>query len=221
MLCVIAAPVSATLKRMRQKTKLSKNERNAQLFEVSQGVSKTFENAQELFQEAALLRSHGALSRALFLHQISMEECGKIEILGATAVSLLAGFETDLKRASTVVTKHKAKNYANAYLLPRTKEEKEAAESGDWKRALGAFKQHQATFHLYSNTAKNASLYVDCARGRFTAPKEAITEEMVAALADLNREFLALAQPKVRMLARWQTDTDEGKRPTNRVLETA
>jgi AbiV family abortive infection protein len=131
-----------------------------------------------------------------------MEECGKIEILGATAVSLIAGYETDLKRIAGVVTKHKAKNYANAYLLPLTEEEEAARESGDWERALRAFKQHQANFHLYSNAAKNSSLYVDYTDHTFTAPKETITEAMVEALAELNREFLALAETKVSMLAR-------------------
>src|SRR5919109_3401262 len=182
-----------------QKTNLSKNDLDAQISELSQGVFKAFENAQDLFQEAALLRAHGALSRALFLHQISLEECGKIEILGAAAVSLLAGHDTDLKRVTSVVTKHKAKNYANAYFLRLTGEEKAAKESGDWERALRAFKQQQANFHLQSNTMKNASLYVDFTDGRFTAPKETVTDEMVKELAAVNREFLALAEPKVRM----------------------
>lgn len=207
--------------RTRQKTNLSKSDRDAQLWELSQGISKAFENAQELFQEAALLHSRGALSRALFLHQISLEECGKIEILGATAVSLLGGYETDLERVTSVVTKHKAKNYANAYLLPLTEEEKAATESGDWKRALRAFEEHQANFHLYSNKAKNASLYVDFTDRRFTTPKETITEEMVKGLAELNREFLVLAEPKVSMLARWLTDTDEVRKMVEWFLQRA
>jgi hypothetical protein len=44
------------------------------------GAQKTFENAELLFQEASLLRGAGFLSRALFLHQISLEECAKIRI---------------------------------------------------------------------------------------------------------------------------------------------
>ena len=202
-------------------TKPSKRDVKAELSEVSRGVSKAFENAQDLFREAVLLRTHGALSRALFLHQISMEECGKIEILGATAVSLIAGHETDLKRIAGVVTKHKAKNFANAYLLPLTEEEEAATEAGDWERALHAFKQHQANFHFYSNAAKNASLYVDFTDHVFIAPKETTTEEMVEVLANLNREFLELAEPKVRMLARWLTNTDEVRNMVQWFLERA
>ena len=183
-----------------------------ELAEVSRGISKAFENARELSREAALLRSHGALSRSLFLHQISMEECGKIEILGATAVSLIADHETELSKVAAALTRHKAKNRANAYLLPLTDEEEAAAETGDWERALRSFSERQADFHAHSNTAKNASLYVDFSEHRFTAPAEVITEDMVEALAILNYQFLELAEPKVRMVARWTTDRDETRK---------
>ncbi|WP_371113488.1 AbiV family abortive infection protein [Nitrosospira multiformis] len=48
-----------------------------------EGAKKTYRNVEELFQEASILHDHRALNRALFLHQISLEECGKIEMLGA------------------------------------------------------------------------------------------------------------------------------------------
>lgn len=204
-----------------KKLNITKSECDAHLSELSRGVSKAFENAQELFCEAVLLCSHGALSRALFLHQISMEECGKIEILGATAVSLLAGYDTNLKKVMSTIAKHQAKNHANAYLLPMTEEEKDASRSGDWKRALDAFKQHQSSFHLHSNTAKNASLYVDVSNSRFVSPKEVITQEMVAEYAERNRHFLALSETKVRMLARWLTDTDEVRKMVTWFLKRA
>lgn len=191
------------------------------LSEVSRGISKAFANAQDLFQEANLLRSHGALSRSLFLHQISMEECGKIDILGATAVSLIAGRESDLSNAAVLVTRHKAKNAANAYFLPLTEEEEDAAETGEWERASRSFKEHQAGFHLYCNTAKNASLYVDFTEHRFVAPKEAITEEMVESLASLNSQFLERAEPHVRMLSRWLIDRDETRKTVVWFLERA
>ena len=69
----------------------------------------------------------------------------------ATAASFLAGDDTDLKRAISVIAMHKTKNYANSYLLPLTEEENAARESGDWKRELEAFNQEQANFHLRSN----------------------------------------------------------------------
>jgi AbiV family abortive infection protein len=196
---------------MPKKRVLSKHERDAQLHELSRGASKAFLNAEELFQEASLLHSHGALSRALFLHQISLEECGKIEMLGAWATSLLMGFEVDLRKLAVALASHQAKNYTNAYMLPSTKEELEAQEKANWQGAIDAFNRHQATFHLDSNSAKNASLYVDYQDGQFSAPKDKITETMVADIAKLNSKFLALVHLKVDMLLRWQHDTDEAQ----------
>ena len=57
-----------------------------------------FLNAEELFQEASLLGSHGAICRALFLHQISLEECGKIEMLGGWATSSSYGPQGRLRQ---------------------------------------------------------------------------------------------------------------------------
>jgi hypothetical protein len=44
-----------------------------------------FENAESLYKEAEALRQAGFLARAAFLHQISMEECAKIDMLGGWA----------------------------------------------------------------------------------------------------------------------------------------
>lgn len=63
----------------------------ALLSELLRGVEKTFENAEALFREASLLAQARCLSRALFLHQISLEECGKIEILGRMGYELADG----------------------------------------------------------------------------------------------------------------------------------
>jgi hypothetical protein len=69
-----------------------------------------------------------------------------------------------------------------------------------------------ATFHLNSNSAKNASLYVNYESGQFSAPKDKITETMVAEIARVNAKFLALVHPKVDMLLRWPHDADEVQR---------
>ena len=52
------------------------------------GAEKTFDNAERLFHEAEILAKEGAVARALCLHQISLEECSKVNNLGAWAVSL-------------------------------------------------------------------------------------------------------------------------------------
>jgi len=49
------------------------------LRKLTAGAQKVLENAASLYKEALTLMEAGALSRALFLHQISMEECAEVE----------------------------------------------------------------------------------------------------------------------------------------------
>jgi AbiV family abortive infection protein len=179
--------------------------------ELGRGAQKAFENAEQLFREASLLQANGALSRALFLHQISMEECAKVASLGASAVSLLTGLEVHIEKVWRNLTGHKAKNYINAYMLSPTEQENEARERGDLKGSIEAFNKLQAAFHQESNTAKNASLYVDFKDGTFVAPRERITEAMVTALAVKNSEFLAVTYQQVNMLMHWKDNIGDAQ----------
>jgi AbiV family abortive infection protein len=87
------------------------------LGELARGAEKTFENAEALFREAEILSAAGAFARALFLHQISLEECAKIEAMGAWATSILAGIPVDKKNVLAGLTRHGNKNRTNAYIL--------------------------------------------------------------------------------------------------------
>ena len=89
----------------------------ALLSELARGAQKTFDNADALYREAKILGAAGALGRALFLHQISLEECAKIESLGAWATSLLAGYSVDEKKIIAGFASHAQKNRTNAYML--------------------------------------------------------------------------------------------------------
>lgn len=176
---------------------------------VAAGVTKVRDNAEQLFSEAKLLRAAGALSRALFLHQISMEECAKADMLGASAISRLSGTAPDKKKFSKALSSHKAKNFANAYMLKPNDEEKRARAAGDWRAAIAAFDESKAAFHHRANTAKNAALYVDVQGDVFSAPSDCITEDMVEEIAKRNQEFLARANTYVRVLTRWQQSAAE------------
>ncbi len=167
------------------------------------------QNAEQLYNEACILHEQGALSRALFLHQISMEECGKIELIGGWTSNILMGEAVDIQRLSAAMASHKAKNYANAYLLNVSAEEHEARARGDWRSAMEAFAKRKTQFHEESNTAKNASLYVDLKDGEFGTPEQRINEEMVSAIATVNWEFLGLTRLKVDMLAGYEDRFDE------------
>lgn len=198
------------MKRKPKRT-LEKSEADALLRILADGASKVFQNAADLYYEASALHDIGALSRALFLHQISLEECAKIEMLGAWAVSVLTGMETNVRKLTIAFASHKAKNYTNAYLLPVTKAESDARREKRWHEAAKVFKQQQADFHLESNSAKNASLYVDVQNGTFAGPKDRITEPIVRKIAKANEELLSGAQAKVEMMTGWLNNLDKAR----------
>ena len=183
------------------------SDQRALLTELQRGIDLTLSNAQELCAEAELLRKNGALCRAYLLHQISLEECGKSEILGATAMSVFLGLgEFDEKKLAQSMRNHKAKNYANAYFATQSPEEAEAREQGDLHASVEAFRKFQKKFHDESNDAKNASLYVDFTDSRFVSPSDAITTEMVDGISVVNAYFLKITEPYGRMMQRVASD---------------
>jgi AbiV family abortive infection protein len=182
------------------------------------GAEATCANAEELFLEAVMLREAGHLSRGCFLHQISMEECDKVEILGPSVVCALAGLKRklDTEKLRRALASHRAKNLANADLLEPTEEQKHAWERKDWEGYKAASTLARHGFHEYSNWAKNAALYVDIdiRGGNVTTPRDSITVEMVAKIAKLNESYLRDTQRNVRMLLEWE----KGTRPDVRQL---
>lgn len=151
------------------------------------------------------------MARALCLHQISLEECSKVNNLGGWAVSLILGFEVDQKKVLAAFGRHAAKNKSNAYMLKGSEAETDAKARGDWEAAMKAFRQTQDEFHETSNSAKNASLYVDWVDGEFAAPSERITSEMLVEITERNSEFLGYAQSGLKMLRRLEKAPDEMK----------
>lgn len=182
------------------------------LREYSRGGQLILENAEALYKEAEALRETGFLARAAFLHQISMEECAKVDMLGGWVTTVLMGGKVSERAMARVFRDHKAKNYANAYDATPTQEEHEAKRRADWKTARKAFKKFQAMFHSKVNTTKNAALYVDFKDGQFISPKEVISVETVTVLAALNADFLSRTSLFVRLLGRManETSTFEG-----------
>ncbi len=183
----------------------------APLTVLVRGAEKTFDNAERLFFEAELLARAGAVARALCLHQISLEECSKVNNLGAWAVSLVLGLEVNQKKVLAAFGRHAAKNKSNAYMLKGSEAETDAKARGDWEAAVEAFRQTQDEFHETSNRAKNASLYVDWVDGEFAAPSERITKQMLAEITERNAEFLGYAQNGLKMLRRLEASPEEMK----------
>ena len=169
---------------------------------LADGGQKALQNAEELFCEAYLLSTHGAVERALFLHQISLEECSKIENLGVWAFSLIAVLKVNQEKILFHLIQHKHKNKTNAHMLNGTLAEKEAKARGDWGAAMIEFREFQEKFHKDSNGAKNASLYVDWGGDSFVSPSDKITSEMLADTAQRNAAFLETAKNSALLLQR-------------------
>jgi AbiV family abortive infection protein len=176
-----------------------------------------FENAQQLCNEALLLRRNGAMARAVCLHQLSNEECGKVELLGGWAMSIVLGHQVDVAHISRALRDHKVKNYANAYFSGVTDDEHNARAQGDWAKASEIFRRRQAEIHGLFNEHKNVALYVNFQDGRFSAPKDVITEALADEMAVLNDYFLRIAANNVRLLGSVESD-DWGSRTAARRL---
>lgn len=172
-----------------------------------EGAAKTIKNADELFDEARLLAGEGHVARALLLHQISLEECGKAELLYVSLTEVLRGQPIDLKKLAKVLAKHATENKTNAYFLPKFDAEVSAGERSDSTAAASAFNEMKNAFHNESNDLKNASLYVDF-DGSFKAPSEVITKQQLADVFDRNGQFMFMAMEKLRLVMRWATDLD-------------
>ncbi|MDY0980716.1 MULTISPECIES: AbiV family abortive infection protein [Stenotrophomonas] len=165
-------------------------------------------NAAALYREALILRAAGAFARASVLHQISMEECSKVDTIGAVVVSILAGQEVDEASLTKNFRDHKAKNYANAYNAEPTDEEHSARERRDWEAAQAAFRKFQKDFHKSMNDIKKAGLYVDYNDGTFSAPVDTVNEAMSIACMQLNADFLRRGEDFIRLMKRIGAEPD-------------
>lgn len=181
------------------------------------GIVKTVENANELFNDAVLLGKAGRVPRALLLHQISLEECGKADLLFTAVFEVLRGQEVDLKRLFRAFLKHQVKNNANAYFLPESEDENLARSQQDAAGALAAFKRMQEEFHASSNDAKNASLYVDFADAKFVAPSSVITKEQASDALSRNGQFMLMALDRAHLVLRWLSDLDAASAEVHKV----
>ena len=183
------------------------------------GAALIFTNAEALYDEAQLLGQAGHFARATVLHQISMEECSKIDTLGAAATSILIGGNVDETRLARAFRNHKAKNLANAFFATTTEEEMTARARGDWKAASEAFKKFQDKFHAEVNAIKNAGLYVDFQDGQFTAPIDEVDESTAIAFQSVNAYFLKHCDNFLRLLRRMVSEPDFYAELTNGFVE--
>lgn len=178
------------------------------LTELVRGAEGCFANAEQLFQEATLLREHKHFSRSIFLHQISMEECAKVDMIGEAATALSLGHPVNLRRLAKAFRDHKAKNFSNAYMAKLSEAELAAREANDPKAAGAAFRQTQQEIHGHLNRAKNASMYVDLIDRKFISPDDVVSEQDAIAMAALSYYFMSVTSPRLRLLRRMVEEPD-------------
>ena len=166
------------------------DDRRARIERLRVGAEMSFSNAESLFNEATVLKKHGAVSRAYFLHQISLEECAKVDILVSATFSVNAGKKVDFDRIRKSTSSHASKNRTNAYFLDHSDEELSAVTN---EGATRAFAKLQKEFHEKSNEAKNSSLYVNMTGETFSSPEASITTAMLEEISSRNEKFLSSA----------------------------
>ena len=169
---------------------------------IRDGCKLIFDNASSLYDEAQVLGGSGYFQRCTFLHLISIEECAKIDSLGAAAKGLLIGFDLDLDKLHKNLTRHKVKNYINAWNLPFTAEEEAAHSAGNREEAKVAANKLRCDYHDFVNRVKNNSLYVDFDGFDYRRPLESVGESDAIWSRDINAEFLRRSELFLKLLDR-------------------
>lgn len=164
------------------------------------GANLIFENATHLFQEASILADANHWTRSVFLHQISIEECAKIQMIGEYVTAVMSGENVDMNKWLRSFRSHQHKNNTNAYMATPTEEEKIARRSSDSEMAIKVFKKFQKHFHQEVNGIKNSSLYVDFSNGNFTTPKDSVGEKEQVEFSALNHYFLGISKSSLLVL---------------------
>jgi AbiV family abortive infection protein len=183
------------------------------------GAECIYKNAQHLYEEAVILSEHGRNERSLFLHQISLEECAKIDMIGPLATTILISGKFDLKKFEKSFKKHESKNHINAYTCPASAEESNARESENWEKSRQAFKNFQKEYHRDMNNQKNNSLYVNFADGTFISPQDIIRPSDLENISAQNKYYLEQIPVKLSVMKRMIASPTEQAHITSKFIE--
>ena len=184
------------------------DEKMALLRELYRGAQLTQKNATALHDEAIILSENGRNERAIFLHQISLEECAKFEMIGHLATAVLAGLPYDLKEFEKKIRSHKLKNHTNAYAFPASSEEMEARLEKRYPDSIEIFKAFRERYHQHRNDQKNNSLYVNFLDTKYFEPADFITKDSVKNLREQNSHLLKDQESMMRVLERMTQSSD-------------
>lgn len=153
---------------------------NLKARDVIEGALKTIRNAQQLCDESELLHQHKMFARSYALSHLAREELGKSAMLYKVAIERLLGLQIDWKKVDRRFRDHKEKIINDRALTLQLFGSMEIeGEKLDPKVLFNSGGIE------YTNSRKNASLYVDWTEGKFKSPEESVSEEQSARNLDL------------------------------------
>ena len=144
---------------------------------IINGMKKSFNNAEELLNEAFLLKNNSNWARAYSLSQLAIEELAKIPLLFNLLIKRINGYEIDYKQMNrnflnhSLKTKLSIETEINFYKLYKIE--------NDAKWMDNVIKKAEEFIDKIDelNKYKNESLYVTLKGNDFQSPNEIINEE--------------------------------------------
>jgi AbiV family abortive infection protein len=156
--------------------------------EIQRGVFLTFDNAEDLFFEAVLLMENNVFSRSYTFTQLATEEIGKSLLLCCILEMQKRRDEINWLEMDSMFFSHIKKSrgsivlqFSFDFLFKQTGLQDGVSYFRDvYKRKIANVEK--------INDFKNDSLYVGITEGKFTSPRQVITE---AKVHDLMQELLS------------------------------
>lgn len=168
---------------------------NLKASQVIEGAYKTVRNAQQLCDEAELLKNHKMFARSYTLSHLAREEVSKVAMLYKVAIELLLGQKIEWKKVDRRFRDHKEKivnDRALTHLLFGSMQPEENILDPKLLFNSGTI--------AYTNARKNSSLYVDWANGKFQSPEESVSENQAQRNLEIAIYRVALMSDAVKGL---------------------
>ncbi len=165
---------------------------------VKAGMEKSIKNAEDIFEEGMLLKENGRISRAFYLFHMANEECAKASNLGY--IFSRSAYEDisriiNSKELNSFLTSHDHKNSMVAQLEDFSEAERKALKNPNYDGLIEAYiKTTQKPYIKKINQLKNASIYVGIFNGKFKAPNEIITEEIMNNEMEKSKKYIHMTK---------------------------
>jgi AbiV family abortive infection protein len=144
---------------------------------ILNGMKKSFSNAEELLNEAFLLRNNKNWARAYSLSQLAIEELAKIPLLFDLLIKRINGYSIDYKEMNRNFLKHHLKTKLSIETEIAFYKLYKIQHNAEWMDKIIRNAEEYINKIEKLNDYKNESLYVTIKGNNFQSPKEFINEE--------------------------------------------